>query len=425
MTTFFLFFLFIHHISGVIYDKIPISVAGVSIVGFCNIFASFFLIINLPYISRKNNLISHAFSVCIAPYVLLGTISIILGNFSILSLFKFISNTVSLISIYYLSQFFFSNITNFRKKIIFFLKVIFVFASAMGFFYIIKYGFYYINARQYAHNNNFIFFEFPHSFGIFISCLTPLFVYFIENKNVNRRWYWTIMVFVPLSLYFSGARIAIILYLLTTSASSLLPKKQKITYKIFSYIIVCLLFIVFLQSEVFMSLKNIFSLSIIDYENAYYNLNSFHTRLLVWDYMVKTVIDNNALLFGLGWGSWSTTYLDLSRFVSSQSDYITRFFDIGIVGIVGYLFYKILVILYFLRKITTNDNLGTYLTIGIICSLYIGGISEAADGYATTSWLIPLLFSVEQKIKEDSSTYFSKENELNPHNYPQTCCIQE
>jgi O-antigen ligase len=114
--------------------------------------------------------------------------------------------------------------------------------------------------------------------------------------------------------------------------------------------------------------------------------------------MLTVVFDKDAHWFGLGWGAWGSTYLVKSGFVSSQSDYFVRFFDLGFLGLLGYLLSRILVIYYFFTKKDTNDDLKKYVGIGVICAFYIGGLTETADGYATTSWLVPLLFAITEKI---------------------------
>lgn len=394
----FLILFFSHLLSGVINQRLSLSVGGIGIVGFINILT---ILLAIPlFYSYKRMKFNCSLIYFIFPFLTCSLLAIFV-NFSYVSFVQYGSKIFSLFAIYLLAQIYIKNTVDFEEKFIRFLNVFFLGATILGLYNAIQLGFNYELSKQKENVFSFIFFEYPHSFTIFISALTPIFLYYVFKSN-NIFYKIILFVLLPVGIVFCGAKIGFITYTISLVFGLFFYYRKNI----YSYILLgllCLtLFYVLPQLDVFKDIKDVFSVSFDDYVHTSRTLNSFHTRIKVWSYMYWKLIQSNSQWFGLGWRSWSLEYQDLSGFVSSQSDYFTILFETGIFGIVSFVFYRVSVLYYFIMKSTKFNKKSYYLAIGILFSLYIGSFTENIEGYPSTSWLIPCLIAIGHYYNEET-----------------------
>lgn len=401
--TFFILF-FIHLISGIITQKYGFSLFGVSPTGMINFLTLGMLILNLPHCLKPETQLRHNFLLYFLVLLLFYSIPL-LYNFDFQILTRFISRFGALISIYYLGQISFSKIKNFENKFVIFLKFFFIFVSVAGLINLISIGLDFERSR--IDRFSFFFFEYPHSFSIFATSFVPIFSFYIFNKQLSKYYYSLILFFIPLAILYCGAKIGIIVYIFTLTSTILLTFRKTASNYIISIFLLTIGTYFFISTPVFQDLMDVFSVPLDNYitDASSYSFNTLHSRTKVWAYMFFNLMHEDNLLFGFGWRAWSMKHLYLSGEISSQSDYFTILFDLGLLGLFGFLVFRVLLIYHLIKKGGINSKL-YYLAIGMLGSLFIGGFTENVEGYPSTNWLIPLFLSL-------SHYYIQKDSESN------------
>lgn len=404
--TFFILF-FAHLVSGLIVEKYGLNIAGVSATGLINFLTLGLLILNLPHFFRSENKLHHNFLVYSLILFLFYAIPLFY-NFEFQTITRFISRFGAMIAIYYLGQLSFQKIPDFENKLILFLKYFFIFTSVAGLSHAISVGFSVENAK--INSFTFFFFEYPHSFSLFASSLFPLFFFYINNKQLPRYYYVLVFFFIPVAILFSGAKIGLIVYITTLTGTIMLTFRKRLTNYFYSYLILAICIFIFVQTPVFQELVDVLSVPLDTYifNTSNYSINSLHTRIKVWTYMLFNLFHEDNLLLGFGWRSWSLKYLSLSGAASSQSDYFTILFELGIIGLTGFILFRILIIYCFIKE-GKNNIKSYYLAIGCICSLFVGSLTENIEGYPSTSWLIPFFLSLSHFL---DNKYISHHDQL-------------
>lgn len=393
--TFFILF-FLHLISGLLVEEYGRNIAGISATGLINFLTLGLFVINLPHFLKSENKFRHNLLVYSFILFLFYLIPIVY-NFDFHIFTRFISSFGAIISIYYLGQLSFQKITNFEKKFICFLKYFFIFATVAGLIHAITVGFSIEDAK--INNFTFFFFEYPHSFSIFASSLFPIFFFYIFNKQVSKYYYIVIFILFPVAILYSGAKIGLIVYFATLVGTIIFTFRANMADYLYSYIVLAIGLLIFINTPVYEDLVEILSVPLDTYifTTSDYSINSFHTRVKVWMYMLFNLLHEDNLLLGFGWRAWSLKYLALSGASSSQSDYFTVLFELGLVGLVGFILYRVLLICCFFKEGKKNIK-SYYLAIGCLCSLFIGGLTENIEGYPSTSWLIPFFLSLSHYL---------------------------
>lgn len=395
--TFFILF-FLHLVSGLIVEKYGYNIAGISSTGLINFLTLGMLVINLPHFLKAENKLHH--NLLVYTFILFLFYAVpLFYNFAFQGFSRFISRFGAIISIYYLGQLSFQKIANFESKFIQFLKYFFVLAVSAGLIHAITIGFSVENAK--VNDFTFFFFEYPHSFSIFSISLFPIFFFYIFNKQVNRYYYFVIFLFLPVVILYSGAKIGLIVYFTTLIGTIIFTFRKKLSNYLYSYLVSAICLVIFINTPVYEELVEILSVPLDTYilTTSDYSINSFHTRVKVWAYMLFNLLHEDNLLLGFGWRSWSLKYLSLSGAPSSQSDYFTVLFDLGLLGIAGFIFFRILLIYCFIKE-GKNNSKSYYLAIGCLCSLFVGGLTENIEGYPSTSWLIPFFLSLSHYLSK-------------------------
>lgn len=401
-------FLFIFHfIGGFLTKKYGSVIPGISFIGLANLltissFLAYFLVYRHLFYK-----VDHSFLKIIGGYITALVISS-LFNWDIDSFFRLISCFGAIIAINYFFQIASITSKNFENGFIFFLKSFFVIFSILGWINIIMLGASYDMARE--HFFNFFIFEFPHSFGIFCAAITPIFLNYIVEGRVNKGYYIVVMPIMGTAILFGGSRVGFIVYLISICIFFLirLRSEKTISNKTAIITVIIISIIIFQKTPVYEQLKDVFAIS----ANHYLSLigktpmNTFQSRLNTWSYMLYEIQRQDKILTGLGYRAWDLKYRDTgNRGVSSQSDYMTRFFDSGLIGLLGLLLYKFMIVYCLIihwGKFNEINKECTAIGIGLF-SIFLGGFSEAVDGYASTSWLVPVLFSFGVYYKITSS----------------------
>ena len=314
-------------------------------------------------------------------------------NFEFDTFTRFISRFGAIISIYYLGQLSFQKIKNIETKFIFFLKYFFSLLCITGLIHATSINFNTETAK--INHFTFFFFEYPHSLSIFAVSLFPIFFYYIYNKQVSSYYYLLILGLLPITILFSGAKIGLIVYIVSLTGTIVFTFRKKLSHYLIASIILLTGAIIFINTPVFTELVDVLSVPLDKYifDTRSYSINSMHTRIKVWSFMIVNLLHEDNLLFGFGWRSWNLKYIALSGAPSSQSDYLTILFDLGLLGIGGFFLVRILILYCFIKEGEKNIK-SYYLAIGTLCSLYLGGLTENIEGYPSTSWLIPFFLSL-------------------------------
>lgn len=392
----------LHLVSGAVNRHLGINIGGFSIIGFLNITAIgfFILCLSIPKFIRNLRKTRHIYVIIIFLYIL-GCIPSLVLHPELRSLIAFSTYIFTLVSVYYMGQVFWLQLKRPEQVIAFILKVFFTFIAFVGLLHAIDIGFNYTVARNENHSFSFLLFEYPHSAGIVISTLTPLYFRYIISGRINRIHLLNIYFILPVVLVFSGALIAILTYCVSISLSIIYTYIRSIKGVILAILIFSGAGMAFLNSPVYESLIKISDIPLSTYlsDTGTHSINSFHTRIKVWEFMTEQTIVNHRLLGGAGWREWALSYEKKAGYGSAQSDYFTLLFDAGIPGLIGFILYRILGILVILNDSVKERPESVYLAIGVTAGLFLGSFSETVEGYASTSWLFPVILSVSHYYK--------------------------
>ena len=300
-----------------------------------------------------------------------------------------------MISIYLLSYVAWLTVKNIENSVATGLSLLFIFFTVSGFINAMTLGFSFDAARAVDDRFSFVFFEYPHSAGIFLSVLLPLYFLFIHKGMIPRLHYSYLYAGIPIAILYSGARVALLTYIISLGLTMVTIHGRSVVGV--SLIALGLFFGGFfiIGTDIYISIFNIFEIPLSEYVNDTrgYSINSTHTRIKVWAYMFFHSIDNNTISFGNGYRSWGLVYKDLWGFGSAQSDYFTSYFELGLYGLLGLLIYKFGSLFMLLRKSNHTCSQWNMIAIGVFSGLVLGGFTENTEGYASTSWLLPVLFA--------------------------------
>lgn len=389
---------FLHLVSGALVNAVS-GGGGVSIVGFIN-FGAFFLALAcfIPYIGHDRNFrLSHDYAKALSP-ALIFTLPSVLLNFDGRASIGYINYFLSLISVYYLAQLYFGKIRDLRLSSLYFLRFFYLFVFVLALYRFLSLGFIFSLNITDVERNDFAFalFEFPHSAVIFICAVLPVYIGLVNLLRKHVVFDLFVIVFcVPFAVLVAGVKVGLLVYVLVFFLSLLLVfSKNK--FMIFALVLLSsfALVVVLLSDNYFTGFKDLFSVSIADYTNmSTTSINSLHTRITVWLLMFNWVYDLDGAWFGMGWRAWDFYFWPISGIASSQSDYVTYFFDVGYVGLLGVLVYRFVLVFYLFKYSKTTDLISFFVLVGVVGSIYLSGFTENVDGYPSTSWLLPVLFA--------------------------------
>jgi hypothetical protein len=271
----------------------------------------------------------------------------------------------------------------------------FLFITIAGLMHAIYIKFSFLIAYDKSSRFAFFVFEFPHSAAVFSASLLPIYYKSIQDGLISKINYFIVYAGLPVALMFAGARIGIIMYIVCMVFTALLSYMTKRSWLIM-IIVISVLGLALASSPLYEQLTDMISVPMNTYLDATsgYSVNSLHTRAKVWKYMVYQLLDANQLYTGFGWRAWDLQYLSWSGFVSSQSDYITILFDVGLLGLLGFILYRSMIVSAFVMDSIGDVREPLYLLAGVVGSLYTAGLTENIEGYSSTSWLIPVLIGL-------------------------------
>ena len=379
-----------HFLTGVLNQFFHTGFLGSSLTGLTNMMTITLYLVSVMSFMINRDRFQHDLLkyYCLCVLFFLPTLII---NYQLNDLIRFFSRTAAYLLIYYFCQLWLQKTVDSEEKIILFLKIFFMFSVLAGSYNLLQNNFDY--QKCITGKFNFFIFEFPHSFTIFISSLVPIFIYYIHSGRISRKYFVIIFVFLPIIILYSGAKIGLITFFLCIMVTIATIYRNSKRYYLAIILLIFIASYLFYISPVFTEIQNIFSKSIWSYiyDTRTYSENSFHTRVKTWVFMTDYIFQSDKWLFGEGWRSWNNVQ-QLYNLSSSQSDYFTYFFDTGIIGLLGFLLFRFLVILQ-MFKYARIDQSAFFLAIGMIFSLFLGGLSENVEGYPSTSWLLPVMFA--------------------------------
>jgi len=333
----------VHMVSGTFQKVFHLSLPFISFTGVINLVSGFLLLFHLYYILNNKDCLSHSLLKYFVIYLCFLVFPVVYHR-NFLYLFRLGSKILSFLAIYYFSQITILKLRDFDIFFSRFLAYFFLFLSFLGLYLGIVSNFNYEVSRNVKFH--FLFFEYPHSFSIFVATLVPIFCYYIKTRKISRFFYLVVFFTLPIAIYFGGAKIGVISYLLSLSVTLFFLHRDKPIRYFLVMSVVFFLLLFFISTPIYQQLKSVFSIPIEYYiENTgSYSINSFHTRIKVWVWMYQTLVKNNALWFGMGYSAWRTVYWPQTDFPSAQSDYFVALFDLGIVGFVGFLLFRFLIV---------------------------------------------------------------------------------
>ncbi|WP_112478423.1 O-antigen ligase family protein [Vibrio variabilis] len=356
------------------------------------------LIFKLPRYNIHNN---YSFRL-VSALLFFSLPSLILNDLS--KMVEVLIKVLTILSVAYLAYLAFFKSSKSIEKMI---DLMFLLGILSGVAYTITSGANFDANRAVGERFSFLIFEYPHSAGMFYSSLVPAYIHLTKSKTKLDRLfrYSVIGVVMPLVIYYSGARVAIICYIFSISAYYLLSSgfKAKLVYLVIASILA--VYINNVNNDAVSTVAEIDKNSIQNYidDDRSYSENSIHTRVKVWYVMWDQTV-NGKVLYGNGYKSWSEKYMSYHKLASSQSDYFTYFFELGIFGLLWLVMYKVHLLFLNYKDIVRSSLLGC-LTVGICVTSIFGGMTENFEGYASTSWLIPMLIGATwAKIKKEKES---------------------
>lgn len=371
----------------------------VSILGIINILT---IIIFLSFYVKNITFKNHIYAKFLLIQFVLYMPSFVI-NFDISNSIRILSTFGSLIAIYFISIPY-VNSKNFEQLFIKYLKLHFIFFSLIGCLHAFNTGFVYNEGDVRNILNSFIY-ENPHALGIYTASILPFLLFYIKDKKVIKLYY--IFVFLMfISFYYSGAKIAFVIYFLSFFFFFTYNSIIKIKFQSFVifFAIIISLYSFLPSTKLTQDITSVISSekidSYIDNYDKSYKTNSFDYRVGTWYYMYVQLVNKDKLFEGLGWRAWDKVYANkIYAGNSSQSDYFTILFEVGLIGFIGLLIFKFKTIVYFYK--IKGDYSSVFVVAAIV--LYIGSFTENVDFYASTSWLIPVYFAIFHKYKNKAT----------------------
>lgn len=385
-----------HIISGNIdkYYSDMIS-SGISIIGVSNIICILYMLINI--INRKIVIISHKYLKTLTLLFAFYSLPYIY-NFDIYYSIRILSYYGAIISIYYLSQSYLFNLHDIDKHISKILYIIIIVFSIFGIVNLLKVRFDYELSRQ--NKFDYYIFEYPHSFGIFISGIIPLTIWYVKNNYLGKISYPFIFLLLPLGIYYSGSRIAIItyvssiiiFYILEIMINKNVNIKSKLIYILITIVVILLIMNTSVTNTVIeeISIDNLYNYFYQAYRTP---INTFQSRTNNWVFIYDKLIIDRKLLVGEGWRKWGY-YQNI--YGSLQSDYATVLFEMGLLGLIGLIIFRINIIINIYNIYKKYGNTYVIAILSGILAMYIGSFTENVDGYPSTNWNIPILFALAE-----------------------------
>ncbi len=387
----------IHLVSGVVHEKFNISIFSFSVIGVANWISIglFIALLSIDEFRSKLKYVDRAFLYILASYALISTPSL-LANIDLRSFIAFTTKLLSLASIYYLSYIAWMSVRKIEvvtsrglSRIIWF----FIVAGAIN---AITLGFSFEAARNVSDRFSFLLFEYPHSAGIFLATLLPLYYGKIREGSIPAYHYLFVYFGLPLVVLYTGAKVAFLTYIISLGLTVLYLHARNIKGLFISWLVITTGIIFVINTSLYVSILEILDTPIEEYisDTREYSINSMHTRIKVWAAMWFHSLEQHTMLFGEGFRSWGLVYKDLWGMGSSQSDYFTAYFELGVLGLIALIVYKVGSIFLLIRKNRKSTGIaGVLAAIGIFAGMVLGGFTENAEGYASTSWIIPVMIS--------------------------------
>ncbi len=387
----------LHFLSGVITNTFKLSLGAFSLTGLVNLatILLFMLVICHPVFLKRVVSKRHDYLLFIAVFVSSALPSLV-ANANLRSHVAFATTVGSLVAVFYLAQLYWSSRHDLDRTLSRALSTYFGFIAVSGLIHAYYVDFSVTMAAKLNHEFAFILFEFPHSAAIVSAALLPLYYKFILDGRLRRANFILVYAGLPVALIYSGTRIGVVVYCVSLVLTIIVSHFRSWSGLVGGILALLIMGLVVVKSPVSEQFDKILSVRMSTYlhDNSGYSINSLHTRTKVWRYMVNKVSAADQLYTGLGWRAWDLSYLPNTRFASSQSDYITVFFDTGLLGLVGFLLYRGFVMAALIRDSSKGSVEPLYLLCGVIGSLYIGGLTENVDGYSSTSWLLPVMLGL-------------------------------
>ncbi|MDL1956538.1 MAG: O-antigen ligase family protein [Candidatus Desulfofervidus auxilii] len=398
----------IHMVSGTAQKVFAIMFPYISLTGVINLFCIFLFLFHLLNILENKDYLNHSLLKYFVVYLCFLFFTLVY-HWNFLSFFRLGSKVLSFLAIYYFCQISILKFKDFDKIFCYFLAVLFLLFSFLGLCLAFISNFSYDTSRSIKFH--FLFFEFPHSFSIFVSVLVPIFYYYIVTKKISKYYYVVVFFTLPVAVYFGGAKIGVIVYMLSLLVTLFYTYRNKPIkyYSVVIGVMFCAL-IFFVHTSMYQQLREIFSIPLKTYiENtSSYSINSFHTRVKVWVWMYQTLVKHDALLFGMGYSAWRIVYWPRTNFASAQSDYFTTLFDVGVIGLIGFLCFRLLIV-YRLLQVSKYNVRAIYLAIGLVCAYFIGGLTESVEGYPSTSWLLPVFLAMGEAWSKNKESVLNND----------------
>lgn len=398
----FLVFL-IHLVSGVVHEKFGISVFSFSVIGVANWLAiGFFLVLlTIDAFRRKLKRTDNAYLYLLVIYAIISTPSL-LANIDLRSFVAFSTKLLSFASIYYLSYIAWLSVRNIEVVTSRGMSRIFWFFMVTGFVNALRLGFSFEEARNVNDRFSFILFEYPHSAGMFLAALLPLYFGKIREGAIPSYHYLFVYLGLPLAVLYTGAKVAFLAYMISLGMTVVYLHARNMKGLLITSLVIISGVIFVINTSLFISILEILDTPLEEYisDTRGHSINSMHTRIKVWAAMWFHSVEQGSMWFGSGFRSWGLMYKDLWGMGSSQSDYFTAYFELGVIGLIALIIYKLGGVVILIRRSgIVVGNAGALAAIGVFSGLILGGFTENAEGYASTSWILPVMVSYISVLK--------------------------
>lgn len=181
--------------------------------------------------------------------------------------------------------------------------------------------------------------------------------------------------------------------------------------KLFSIIITFLMILLFnyIYSNYINLDRNVLDINyLINNELAVRGRDQKLNRIKSLDYSIKTISNNNSILFGIGIGNGSVNHFgkagQFNNFYSVRNNWSLVLLESGIVGIISYMFIIIYIVFFFWKKtknkyIDTYDLANIYSLITITVFILYGGLWT--NIIFRNQFMVPYLFIIGYYFKKE------------------------